>query len=401
MTPAQAPTAFAGCRAVATARAAAVGLPTTAAEAWRYVDVKPLAQAPAGTPRTITTADVAPLRLSGCRLVVLVDGALRSDLGDPDSGAESLAALPAAEAASLDQRWSACAATSEDITALWTLTDLAGGLRLRLRGTATAPLQILSLTSGGCSGARLVIEAARGAVADLVLHHVALAPSRSSIGIELDLADGAVVRVDELQLGETAQLFSLAWPRLARDASLSWCSIGIGGQCVRQRIKGVLNGAQSSLSLSGLALLGGTRQHHQYLRVRHAVGANRSQQLYKTIADGKSLASFDGLIDVALGADQTDAEQTNHNLLLSPGARVDTRPQLDILADDVKAAHGATVGQLDPDELFYLRARGLSLADARSLLIQGFALDITGRLACPAARERAEAAVLTALGGGT
>ena len=388
-------TPFAAATAAAHARIAAIGLPTSADEAWRYVDVKPLATPPATSARAVSAADVATHRLPGCALAVLVDGVFRMDLSDSDSGVESLSALPAADAVALNQRWTSCATTGDDITALWSLADLAGGLRCR--GSTTKPVQILAIATGGCSGARVVIEAPRGATMEIVLHHVALGPARFSIGIEMDLADGATVRVDEVQLDDTAQLYSLTWPRLARDTSLTWTSIGVGGHCVRHRSKGLLGSANATLSLAGLSVLSGTRQTHQYLRVLHQVGDTRSQQVFKTIADGRSLASFDGLIAMAKGADRSEAQQTNHNLLLSPGARVDTRPQLDILADDVKAAHGATVGQINADEMFYLRARGLPAAAARTLLIHGFAGDILARLSNPAVRALATARILAAL----
>lgn len=387
--------AFAAARAAAQARLAVLGLPTNAAEAWRYVDVKPLASPPATVPRTVSAAEVAHHRLPGCTLVVLVDGAFQTDLSDAAPGVESLFALSPAEATALDQRWTRCAASADDLTSLWTLTDLAGGVRLR--GTTTTPVQILALATGGCSGARLIIEAARGTSIDLILHHVALGPARASIGLELDLAEGASVRVDELQLDDTAQLFSLAWPRLGRDASLIWTSVGVGGQCVRSRSKGLLTGANASLSLAGLTVLAATRQAHQYLRVEHQVGDTGSQQVFKTIVDGKAVASFDGLVAIAKGADRSAAQQTNHNLLLSPGARADTRPQLDILADDVQAAHGATVGQINADELFYLRTRGLSEPTARALLIHGFAGEILEQLTNPAARALARRQILALL----
>jgi Fe-S cluster assembly protein SufD len=129
-------------------------------------------------------------------------------------------------------------------------------------------------------------------------------------------------------------------------------------------------------------------------RVRHRAGPSQSAQLFKTLAGGSAVASFDGLVAIDRGADQSDAEQRNQNLLLSPKARVDTRPQLDILADDVKAGHGATVGQLSADELFYLRARGLPEARARALLTRGFAMEAVARLRLPTLRERVEQELL-------
>ena len=134
------------------------------------------------------------------------------------------------------------------------------------------------------------------------------------------------------------------------------------------------------------------------LRVRHESRDARSEQAVRNIATAEAKASFDGLVWVAKGADGTSAEQENKNLILSPKARIDTRPQLDIHADDVKAGHGATVGQLSADELFYLRARGIDRAVAEGMLIQGFAGEILTRFVDEGARALAERAVRQVLG---
>jgi len=142
--------------------------------------------------------------------------------------------------------------------------------------------------------------------------------------------------------------------------------------------------------VNGLGIPRTDCQVHHCIRVVHAAGATASTQLFKTIAGAASLASFDGLVTIRAGADGSAAEQRHHSLLLSPKARVDTRPQLDILADDVKAAHGATVGRPDADELFYLRSRGLGEAQALAVLTRGFALAVVGLLHNPEARTLAE-----------
>jgi Fe-S cluster assembly protein SufD len=121
--------------------------------------------------------------------------------------------------------------------------------------------------------------------------------------------------------------------------------------------------------------------------------------LHKCIVDGAAHAVFNGQILVRPGAQRTDSSQTSRNLLLSAKARVDTKPQLDIFADDVKCAHGATVGQLDADEVFYLRSRGLTDADARQLLTYAFGAEIIERIAIASLRARLEQAVLAQTGG--
>jgi Fe-S cluster assembly protein SufD len=129
-------------------------------------------------------------------------------------------------------------------------------------------------------------------------------------------------------------------------------------------------------TLDGLALLDGQQVADTHSFLHHAEPKATSHQLHKCIVDGKARAVFNGQIRVAPGAQGTDARQQSRNLLLSETGRVDTKPQLDIYADDVKCSHGATVGQLDPEELFYLQSRGLDEDDARNLLTYGFAADV-------------------------
>ena len=379
-------------------RADQLGLPTTAAEDWRYVDVRPLAQVPTAPSLPVTAVDVAAHRI-GLDTVVLVDGLLRQDLaqGEPPLAVEDLFAVGSAEAHR--ERWLSSLAGTSDVSACWTLADLAGGLRLAVRGVAERPLHLLLISTGGASGARLVIDLAAGAALDLVISHVALAPSRSSIGIEVELGAGASLRLDEVQHGgDGVQLHRHAWLRLARDASLAWTTAARGGDLVRFRSEAVLAAANAEATLNGLSVLDGTRQAHHHVRVRHAAGMTRSAQLFKAIADGRAIASFDGLVAIAKGADGSNAAQENHNLLLARTARIDTRPQLDILADDVKASHGATVGQPSDDEVFYLRSRGLSHATALAMLTRGFADEVALAMRNPGARALAERLVIGNLG---
>jgi Fe-S cluster assembly protein SufD len=392
--------AWSALRAAAAARAAVLGPPTNALEDWRYVNLAPLGKPlPAAT--GLDPAAIAPHRLAGAAAcLVLVDGAFRPELSDlarlpRGLTVDDLAAVPTAQRDALAARWTAGLAATTDLTACWTLADLAGGLRLRAGGPVDGGVQILALSTGGRHGSRVVIEVAPGGALDLVIGHVALAAARSSVGIEAAVAAGGSLRVDELQHGDAgAQVFPLAWLDLERDANVAWSFAGSGGGLVRQRIQATLRQPGAHASLDGVAVLDGGRQLHHLSRVLHAVGGTTSTQLVKTIAAGAAQASFDGLVDIAAGADGAAAEQHHHNLLLSPKARVDTRPQLDIRADDVKAAHGATVGRPNPDELFYLRSRGLTGAQALAVLTRGFALEVVARMHNPAARALAERAIV-------
>jgi Fe-S cluster assembly protein SufD len=330
-------------------------------------------------------------------MVVLVDGRLVSSSVPSGLAATSLAALPTAERETLIARWLATLATTGDVTECWSFADPGDGVVIATRpgGEPGKPgqIQVLSLSTGAIHGGRIVIDLADGSALDLVILHLDLAPSRASVGLDVTVGAGARLNVDELQFcgflasgGAIGQLFSHVHLTVGHDAEVKWTTCAQGGELVRFRTVADLAAPGASLTLNGLAMLDGKRQAHWLTRLVHTRGDTTSRQVFKTIADGHSIGSFDGLVTVAEGADGADAEQRNYNLLLSPTARVDSRPQLDILADEVKASHGATVSRPNPEELFYLRTRGLDAGQALAMLMRGFADDILLRLHHPAAR---------------
>jgi Fe-S cluster assembly protein SufD len=150
-------------------------------------------------------------------------------------------------------------------------------------------------------------------------------------------------------------------------------------------------------SVDGLYMVGSDQHTDTHSVIDHKQPHCNSHQLYKGILDGNARAVFNGKIFVREGAQKTDAMQTNKNLLLSPQARVDTKPQLEIYADDVKCAHGAAVGQIDEEELFYLQTRGMNPELARSLLTYGFAEEVIGKIKIDSIRSQLDEAVLTQL----
>jgi Fe-S cluster assembly protein SufD len=171
-------------------------------------------------------------------------------------------------------------------------------------------------------------------------------------------------------------------------------SLALGGRLARLEIRANLAGEAAHCALRGL-YLGRDRQlldHHT--TIDHATPHTTSDELYKGILDERAHGIFHGRVHVWPNAQKISAQQTNRNLLLSDLALVHTKPQLEIFADDVRCSHGATIGQLDPDELFYLRSRGIGERDARALLSFAFASEITGALPLAALRERMEAFVL-------
>jgi Fe-S cluster assembly protein SufD len=176
--------------------------------------------------------------------------------------------------------------------------------------------------------------------------------------------------------------------RTGRETVCQSHNLVLGGAIARNDVSAVLGGQGGDTTLNGLYLAGGTQLVDTHTTIDHALPHNGSHELYKGILGGKGRGVFNGKIIVRQDAQKTDAKQTNKALLLSDGAQIDTKPQLEIFADDVKCTHGATVGQLDPEMLFYLQARGISLADARALLILGFAGDVVNRVTFAPLRER-------------
>jgi Fe-S cluster assembly protein SufD len=194
---------------------------------------------------------------------------------------------------------------------------------------------------------------------------------------------------------EHLQTYNLSTLRIeqARSASVTSHSLLLGGALVRNNVHPVLAGEGGECIINGL-FIGDGRQHlDNFMLVEHASPHCSSRQFYNGILDGRSHGVFHGRIIVHKDAQKTDAKQTNRNLLLSDDAQIDTKPQLEIYADDVKCTHGATIGQIDNDALFYLRARGISEIDARRLLMQAFAGECLERMKAGAVRDYADAAI--------
>ncbi|MPZ75750.1 MAG: Fe-S cluster assembly protein SufD [Deltaproteobacteria bacterium] len=183
--------------------------------------------------------------------------------------------------------------------------------------------------------------------------------------------------------------------RMSRNCSFTAHSVTLSGSLIRNDIHALLDGEGATCVLNGLYLLDGKQHVDNHTEIDHAKPRATSQELYKGILSGTSHAVFNGKILVQKDAQKSDARQTNKNLLLSENAVVNTKPQLEIHADDVKCSHGSTIGQLDTDALFYLRSRGLDAADAQSLLSYAFASDLVGRMRIAPLRARLDDYLLT------
>jgi len=184
----------------------------------------------------------------------------------------------------------------------------------------------------------------------------------------------------------------------ARDSDFFSTTVALGARLSRHDINAVLDGPGAQLLLNGLSILGGQQHVDHHTTIEHAQPHGESHELFNGIFDGQAHGVFTGRIIVRPGAQRTDSKQTNNNLLLSEDARADSQPQLEIYADDVKCTHGATIGPLDPNGVFYLQTRGIGAQEARQVLTYGFAADVVARLDDPDLRQRLDALVRARLG---
>ena len=214
---------------------------------------------------------------------------------------------------------------------------------------------------------------------------------------EVVVGESAVLDHYKVQTeGDAAFHMAAMQVQIGRAARFSSHAVTQGGQWVRNEINAVFEGEGGECTLNGLYQAGGEQLVDNHTFIDHAYPHCASHELYKGILDGKARGVFNGKIYVRQDAQKTDAKQTNQTLLLSDDATINTKPQLEIYADDVKCTHGATVGQLDAESIFYLRSRGVGLAEARSLLTYAFANDIVSRIKVANVREELERSLLQA-----
>ncbi len=236
----------------------------------------------------------------------------------------------------------------------------------------------------GFTQSRAQIRVRAGAAITLV-EHVLGGDDASGLSnrlLDIELESGASLTLIRMQeSGARAHSIQRTTARVASDARLHLVSLELGGLWSRHELAIDLAGARADVSVTGLVPLQGRQHHDTQLALTHAAAAASSRTLWKAIANGRSRSVFNGLITVAPGADQTEAHLKTSNLLLSPHAEIDTKPELVIEADEVVCSHGATVGQLDDKALFYLRSRGIPEAQARQMLTLAFGGEVLSAVA--------------------
>jgi Fe-S cluster assembly protein SufD len=398
------------------ARFEALGFPGAKAEAWKYTQLAPLAKLEFRLPEAaaVRRDDVAPFLLDGreATRLVFVNGRFAPELSDTLS-AENGVTITSLEQA-LEQGDADCLellSQDDDERGLSALNGAlaAGGCLIRLadHGAPRGPVQLLFVSVGQEQPAlispRNALALGDGARLDLVESHVALGGGRNLTNLvnRIVVGRGAQLRHDRLQLGDVAgSLIGRTEYLISADARLTQSLATLGGGLVRNETLAVVDGSGVELQLNGLYLTRDRQHVDNAIRVDHAAPGSVSDQFYKGVLDGEARAVFTGKIIVRRDAQKTNAYQTNNNLLLSPDVEIDTKPELEIFADDVKCSHGATSGELDERELFYLRSRGLDPGMARSMLTFAFADEVLERFANAAIAAQARRELVRRLPGG-
>lgn len=395
----------------------AQGLPNRRDEAWKYTDVSMLARRASLLPDNIppdapseAALQAWALSRENVHLMVFVNGHYSPELSflrnpGPDTRIESLADL-LDNAAELPAALFVQAREASVFDALNLAFSTDGAvLRLAPGARPEMPIYLLFIASGHGPSIypRNLVIAGEGSRATVIEHYIGMMDTHNftNARTRIELAAGAEIEHCKLQQ-EGAKAYHLAGIHAdcAADSRFISHSFALGGKLARNDITVRLNQPGAACTLDGLYLLERRQQADHHILVEHLAPGCTSRQHYRGVLDDDARGVFSGKIVVHPDAVKTDAHQTNHNLLLSKSAEVDTRPALEIFADDVRCTHGATVGQLDEDSLFYLRSRGLDAETARGLLIYGFANDIIERIALPELRQKMVDLVLDRLSQG-
>jgi len=394
-------------RAHAVERVGALTVPTTRDEDWRFTDISPLTKLsfqPVQDPPQLAPATVEQWAIAEASArLVFVDGIYAPQHSFNRAGitVENLASGVTRHDAAVQAHLGRHAGFERNaFAALNTAFLHDGALIVVPRDMAlAAPVHLLFIATRrhAASYPRCLLIAEAGSAVTLVEDFVALQNEAyfTNAVTEMTLDGNAAVHHVRVQReGAEAFHFANCAASLAHASRYHSVSVALGARISRHNLGVLLAAEGAECSIDGLALIGGRQLADTHTLIDHAMPQGLSRQLHKCIVDGAARAVFNGNIMVRAGAQRTDSSQSSRNLLLSGKARVDTKPQLEIFADDVKCAHGATVGQLDVDEVFYLNSRGLSDTAARNLLTYAFGAEVIERIGVASLRNRLEQAVL-------
>ncbi len=392
----------ADARARALAAFAETGFPTLRDEAWRYTSLDRLARTdfdPFADSAGIDLPALGPFLLPGAHRVTVVNG--QADVSDAGAMPDGVTVEPLSTAVAESGRLRPAAAPETPLAAL-NAAFMRDGIVLRV-GDGVAlerPVQVLHVACGTGPAIALhprsVVSVGAGGRVTVVETFVGSgpAPSWTNAVTELRLARGARAVHVKLQAEAPAAFHTaLVEASLDADATCSATVLGTGAALSRNEARVVLAGAGAACDLRGGLLLRGRQHGDNTVRVAHRAERATSGQVFRNVLDDRARAVFQGGVDVCAGAAGTESAQSGRSLLLSPGTRADSKPELRILADDVRCAHGATVGELDRDALFYLASRGVPPDRARAFLVRAFVAEALEGAPEGVVRDHLEAAV--------
>jgi Fe-S cluster assembly protein SufD len=388
-------------RALAFQRFTDRGFPSTREEEWRFTNVAPIAATTfvRPVPVSVDRGAVAPYLIPGgaCQ-IVFVNGRISKSLSSLDAIPEGVtlrtepSALPAADVSR--------GAGRPAVTVFGDLNEAlfedAVVLEIAPKAIVSTPIHVLSFVTAGTPWMvfpRLFLHVGESAQVSIIESFAGAEGGTSFTSAVTHFALGPNAVVDHTKLQrENATAFHLATFTVHQDRSSTLTSraFTMGGRIARNDIVVTLDGEGAECTLHGLYVAGGESLVDTHTTIDHAKPHCPSHEIYKGILAGHARAVFNGKIIVRQDAQKTDAKQTNKALLLTDNAQVNTKPQLEIFADDVKCTHGAAIGQLDEDALFYLRARGIAEPDAKHMLIEAFAGQVLDGVTVPAVRAWAE-----------
>jgi Fe-S cluster assembly protein SufD len=398
-------------RQEALTRFAETGFPTTRHEDWRYTNLAPaidlsnlwLREAAAGAGAALQSDAI--LRYAGdldakvdAHWIVIANGVVQKD-SLTRLAAQEFCGLDAVSVADGNVAPAAFRILAEEPMTRFNTALLRDALHITIRADneLDKPLGVLVMDDASSGSAvsqtRIIFHVAQNARAEVIEYHASIGPDGhfANVVTELVLAQNAAVDYVRIQNRDPAHLqVGKLIARLGRDASLRHAAFDIGGALVRNDVSVDIAEPGAAVELNGLYLAGGTQHIDNHTRVDHRVGPAKSREEYRGILSDRARCVWNGKAIVHAGADGTDAQQANHNLLLSDKAEIDTKPEFEIHADDVKCSHGATVGQLDKAALFYLRSRGLDRDAAARVLTRAFAAAIVARSTVVNARGHIE-----------
>mgnify|MGYP003633410419 CR=1 FL=1 len=385
-------------RSAAMSRLSERSLPTPRHEDWKYTDLRSAVDI---SNRWLASGAAMPLSTSlrshidaitasiDANWLLVANGVVETDRFDAAAGIEVERFTDSSAPTFADQPLA-------DLNAAL----LRDGLRVRIHSATEKPLGILIMDSAddgaAASQANIDISIDAGCDAEIIEYQASAGAGESYCNSIVSMQVGESARVSYVRIQDRhiahAQTARLA-VSMARDSTLDMAGYDVGGGLIRNDLEVDLNEPGAQANFNGLYLAGEGQHIDNHTRVDHRVGPATSSQDYRGILNGRCRCVWNGKAIVHQGADGTDAQQSNHNLLLSDQAEIDAKPELEIYADEVKCSHGTTVGQLDDTALFYLRTRGLDRREARQILTRAFAADLVNRAPIDACRETIAALV--------